>query len=113
MKKDDKEKNIVNVRLKQIERMDTDISSMFFKIWAGFFAFFFGLYSLKVFDKENLVFWIITFVVIYIILLIVQSFYEKYIWGCYNSLSKAINENKLLTFELPLPWGYSLFIKSK
>jgi len=96
MKKEEKEKIISEVRLKEIESLDRDTTSMVFKglaVWGAIFVYFY-----KVGFNPTIIY-SLGFLLLYLLWYQYQSY--KYICDCYNWLSQSIEQDKILTESPP------------
>lgn len=97
MRKDEKEKLISNVRMREIESMDRDITSFVFKLffaWAAVFAYFF-----KIGFTDFTAFLLAAF--LFVIMLYQYNTYN-YITDCYDWLCVTIKEDKFFEETTPL-----------
>lgn len=99
MKKEDKEKTIFQLELKEIERMEKENSAFLFKMLAGLLAIITFLYSSGILKNiPSLVYIFLTGMFI-ICWENIQT--DKYISDYYRSFSKAVIENRILEYKFP------------
>ena len=97
MNEEDKEKLIAEIRLKEIEAVDRDTTSLMFKIFFGFFAVGAFLYVQNIFSQYPSSFLFFLFLFLYFIW--VQSQADRYLFDIYDGLVNAIKTNKIKEFR--------------
>lgn len=113
MNQETKEKFAFELRFKQIQAMDKDMTAMFYKVIAGFgiiiwFLFYFGVLDAKNAVNVKLVFNISSLILLYIVVWQLQI--NKYLDDCYNGLFNAIKNNKLFEFYIrPMKWYHAFY----
>jgi len=114
MDKTEREKYLIEVKLKEIEAIDKDISTMWLKLLVGFGGVFTFLYVNKILKVYN---WLGTGaigVIIVSFILWAQFQSDKYTGDCYNSLFNAIKDNNILDYKIPHdPWHIAFIYKKK
>jgi len=109
MKKDEKEKSIFEVRLKELSSLDKDITSLILKLIGLWFAILLILYKFNNLNE----FTFIGLVTGLVSIIWVGQQYTNYVFDCYGWLSKVIRENKLLIESFPTMRWYEAFYYRK
>ncbi len=104
MNKTQKENSIFELRLKGIESLDRDATSISIKLLFGWFAILAYFYKVG-FNSFTLY----ILVVIFVFMTLYQTQSERYVRDCYNWLAKSVMENKLLDEQMPLMKPYQAF----
>ncbi|HLG24981.1 MAG TPA: hypothetical protein VI564_08685 [Candidatus Nanoarchaeia archaeon] len=116
MKKEDKEKLIMELRHKYIESLDNWSTSGFYQrlgIIGGIIVFVFSVGLIK---PEALNSWIVIIAYLFLIYIIyTNNQYSKYVDDLYEGLFLAIKGDKLLEFEIKkISWfGKNIYYKRK
>ena len=111
MKKLDKEKSLIEVKLKEIESYDRDSTSLFFKILIGVVGIAAFLYNDGILTFEKL-FWGLLTMLFFISW--IQWQINKYIEDRYNCLQDSIKKDEILIHKMPkLPWWAFLYYWKK
>ena len=111
MLKQDKEIKIAELRTKEIEAIDKDMTASTYKqigILGAIFAFLFNNQLLSL--EKYLVFAFLYFLVGVFILMLYQRNSYVYIEDCYTSLSLAIENDRLYKYRIPEFHWYNSYV---
>ena len=117
MKEDNREKFAFELRLKEIQAMDKDMTSMFYKIVTGLAILIWFLFTIGYFNSKDAIVIKNLFLFGLLVLLYVCSWQNqiyKYLQDCYDGLFNSLKYDKIFEFyPETLKWYYSIYYRRR